>query len=239
MRLIINKMKYIISEEQVNKFKEDKWCKHIKDIVLSFKIKSLCDVDVKRFESKFGGDEVIVYYLVILQTNKPYSDLENKVRKSIYDFLPHLEVIVTTLPCDTPVKLTESSSLSKKLTDVIETKGIGAALDIVGSYDDLVRIVGEDGIKMVMKEKFIRDIVLEHGGISVHDLNEDPIVYKQTDDEIWEIYYFGIRRVSINISTGYGNRSDISVSYENLSEKHIDEIFNMLAEHYIKGFNLP
>ena len=132
------------------------------------------------------------------------------------------------------------SKLTDNLIELINNGGLITALDIVGDYDDLIRIVGKDTITREMKEKFIRDIVLEHGGISVHDLNEDPIVYKEGNGEIWEIYYLGIRRVSINIwyELGYGDRSDISVSYESLSDKHIDEIFTMLVEHYFKGIRL-
>jgi hypothetical protein len=344
-------MKYIISEEQVNKFKKDKWCKYIEEIVLNMKIYMLCGVQVRAMDNTFGDDESFRHYLVILETHTRGTEFESNVRKHINDFLPHLDVIVITLPCDTPVKitedidrkkqlnklfrrinpdellhlldttiygeiewhkrdknvipleklgetefvylviehlweyiydtfvessvtyrddeileikggiqylfgdrirnvyhkaiekesLTESNSLSKKFTNVIQNKGIGAALDIVGSYDDLVRIVGEGTITREIEENFIRDIVLEHGGISVHDLNEDPIVYKETDGEVWEIYYFGIRRVSINIwyEAGYGSREDVIMSYENLSDKHIHQIFNILVEHYIKGFNLP
>ena len=234
-------MKYIISEEQVNKFKKDKWCKYIEEIVLNMKIYMLCGVQVRAMDNTFGDDESFRHYLVILETHTRGTEFESNVRKHINDFLPHLDIIVITLPCDTKVKITESNSLSKKFTNVIQNKGIGAALDIVGSYDDLVRIVGEGTITREIEENFIRDIVLEHGGISIHDLNEDPIVYKIKDGEVWEIYYFGIRKVSINIwyEAGYGSREDVTISYENLSNKHIHQIFNMLVEHYIKGFNLP
>jgi len=342
-----------ITEEEgkENKFKKDKWCKYIEEIVLNMKIYKLCGVQVRAMDNTFGDDESFRHYLVILETHTRGTEFETKVRLHINDFLPHLDVIVITLPCDTKVKitedidrkkqlnklfrrinpndllyhldliiydeiewhlrdknvipleklgetefvylviehlweyiydtfvessvtyrddeileikggiqslfgdrirnvyhkaiekksLTESSSLSKKLTDVIQNKGIGDALDIVGGYDDLVRIVGEGTITREIEENFIRDIVLEHGGISVHDLNEDPIVYKESDGDVWEIYYLGIRRVSITIwyDAGYGDRNDISVSYESLSNKHIHEIFIMLVEHYIKGFNLP
>jgi hypothetical protein len=40
-------MKYIITEEQVNKFKEDRWCKYIEEIVLSMQLKFLCGVQVQ------------------------------------------------------------------------------------------------------------------------------------------------------------------------------------------------
>jgi hypothetical protein len=234
-------MKYIISEEQANKFKVDKWCKYIEDIVLSMKLKYLCGVQVMVIDNKVGDGKIIKNYLVILQSDYHNRDMENIVSQTINGYLPHLELIVIRLDCDTPVKITESNSLSKKFTNVVQNKGIVASLDIVGSYDDLVIIVGEGTITREIEENFIRDIVLEHGGISVHDLNEDPIVYKETDGEVWEIYYFGIRRVSINIwyDAGYGALNDALLSYENLSNKYIHEIFIMLVEHYIKGFNLP
>ena len=135
----------------------------------------------------------------------------------------------------------KESSLKDNLIELINTKGLSSALDIIGGFNDLVRIVGKGTITREIEENFIRDIVLEHGGISVHDLGEDPVVYKVTKDgEIWEIYYFGIRRVSITIwyEHGFEDRNEINISYENLSDNKINEIFLMLVENYLKGIKL-
>ena len=98
-------MKYIISEEQISKFKEDRWCKLIKEIVLSMNIYMLCGVQVKVMDNTFGDDESFRHYLVILETHTRGTEFETKVRLHINDFLPHIDVIVITLPCDTPVKI--------------------------------------------------------------------------------------------------------------------------------------
>jgi hypothetical protein len=98
-------MKYIISEEQISKFKEDRWCKLIKEIVLSMNIYMLCGVQVKAMDNTFGDDESFRHYLVILETHTRGGEFESKVRLHINDYLPQLDVIVITLPCDTPVKI--------------------------------------------------------------------------------------------------------------------------------------
>jgi hypothetical protein len=343
-------MKYIISEEQVNKFKKDKWCKYIEEIVLNMKIYMLCGVQVRAMDNTFGDDEPFRHYLVILETHTRGTEFETKVRLHINDFLPHLDVIVITLPCDTSVKitentdrkkqlnklfrrinpqdliyhldltiyneiewhmrdknvipleklgetefvylviehlweyiydtfvesnvtyrddeileikggiqslfgdrirnvyrkvlekksLTESKSLSRKFRELIQNQGLAKAIDAIGSYEDLINIVGEDVITREVKEKFIKDVVKEHDGVSVFDLNEDPIFYEKTEKEYQEIAWFGLTKVSIQVweLDDMGDTGEIYTPYENLSDRQIDEIFIMLVEHYIEGINI-
>jgi hypothetical protein len=343
-------MKYIISEEQVNKFKKDKWCKYIEEIVLNMKIYMLCGVQVRAMDNTFGDDESFRHYLVILETHTRGTEFETKVRLHINDFLPHLDVIVITLPCDTPVKitentdrkktlnklfrrvnpndliyhldltiyneiewhmrdknvipleklgetefvylviehlweyiydtfvessvtyrddeilelkgaiqslfgdrirnvyhkaiekksLTESNSLSKKFRELIQNQGLAKAIDAIGSYEELINIVGEDVITREVKEKFIKDVVKEHGGISVFDLNEDPIFYEKTEREYQEIAWFGLTHVTIQVweLDDMEDTGEIYAPYQNLSDRQIDEIFIMLVEHYIEGINI-
>ena len=99
-------MKYILTEEQIkNNFKKDRWCELIEEIVKDMDIKSFCGVDVKMIES-FFGDELLKYYLTIVKSDvrnkEGYGD---KIRQNVNNFLPHIEVIVTILPCGTPVKI--------------------------------------------------------------------------------------------------------------------------------------
>ena len=343
-------MKYIISEQQINKFDEDKWCNHIKDVVFGMHIKKLCGVQVRAMDNTFGDDESFRHYLVILETHTRGTEFETKVRLHINDFLPHLDVIVITLPCDTSVKitentdrkkqlnklfrrinpndliyhldltiyneiewhmrdknvipleklgetefvylviehfweyiydnfvesnvtyrddeileikggiaslfgdrirnvyrkvlekksLTESSSLSRKFRELIHNQGLAKAIDAIGSYEDLINIVGEDVITREVQEKFIKDVVKEHGGVSVFDLNEDPIFYEKTKREYQEIAYFGMRHVTIQVweLDDMEDTGEIYAPYESLSDRQIHEIFIMLVEHYIEGINI-
>jgi hypothetical protein len=93
-------MKYVITEEQVNKFKEDRWCKYIEEIVLSMQLKFLCGVQVKVIDNEIGDGKIIKNYLVILQSDYHNRDMENIVSKNINDYLPHLQLIVIRLDCD-------------------------------------------------------------------------------------------------------------------------------------------
>ena len=145
MRIIltINKMKYIITEAQVNKFKEDRWCKYIEDIVLSMELKHLCRVQVKVIDYEGGDGEIIKNYLVILQSDYHNRDMENVVSQNINDYLPHLELIVIRLNCDTPVNLEESTT-RKVLKE--ETEGIRPFLyKIMSTYPETEQYI--DSIK--------------------------------------------------------------------------------------------
>lgn len=98
-------MKYIISEQQINKFKEDKWCRHIREIVSGMNIKKLCGVQVKALDNTFGDDETFRTYLVILQLNGHRNEIEKVVSNYINGFLPHLDLAVISLPCETEVNI--------------------------------------------------------------------------------------------------------------------------------------
>jgi hypothetical protein len=89
----------------MSKFKEDRWCKLIKEIVLSMNIYMLCGVQVKAMDNTFGDDESFRHYLIILESHTRGSEFESNVGKHINNFLPNLDVIVITLPCETPVKI--------------------------------------------------------------------------------------------------------------------------------------
>lgn len=152
-------MKYIITEEQVNKFKEDRWCKYIEEIVLSMQLKFLCGVQVKVIDYETGDGEIIKNYLVILQSDYHNRDMENIVSKNINDYLPHLELIVIRLDCDTPVNIKESTT-RKVLKE--ETEGIRPFLyRIMSTYpeteiyiDEIKSFIENSNCKKIEVTKF-------------------------------------------------------------------------------------
>lgn len=151
-------MKYIITEEQVNKFKEDRWCKYIEDIVLSMELKFLCGVQVKVIYYETSEGETIKNYLVILQSDYN-SDMENIVRRNINDYLPHLELILIRLDCDAPVNIKESTT-RKVLKE--ETEGIRPFLyRIMSTYpeteiyiDEIKSFIENSNCKKIEVSKF-------------------------------------------------------------------------------------
>ena len=98
-------MKYIITEEQVKKFKEDRFCEYIEEIVLSMQLKFLCGVQVKVIDYEIGDGKIIKNYLVILQSDYHNRDMENIVSKNINNYLPHLEIIVIRINCESEIKI--------------------------------------------------------------------------------------------------------------------------------------
>ena len=152
-------MKYIITEAQVNKFKEDRWCKYIEDIVLSMGLKNLCGVQVRVIDYESGDGEIIKNYLVILQSDYHNRDMENVVSQNINDYLPHLELIVIRLDCDTPVNIKESTT-RKVLKE--ETEGIRPFLyRIMSTYpeteiyiDEIKSFIENSNCKKIEVSKF-------------------------------------------------------------------------------------
>jgi hypothetical protein len=152
-------MKYIITEAQVNKFKEDRWCKYIEDIVLSMGLKNLCGVQVRVIDYESGDGEIIKNYLVILQSDYHNRDMENVVSQNINDYLPHLELIVIRLDCDTPVNIKESTT-RKVLKE--ETEGIRPFLyKIMSTYpeteiyiDEIKSFIENSNCKKIEVSKF-------------------------------------------------------------------------------------
>ena len=99
-------MKYIISEEQVKKFSEDKWCKYINEIIEAQNMKYLCGVHTKVVPYNFSGEEGN-YYLSVVRLKKGYNDtnIKKKLQQIITDFLPHIESVVTTIDCNSPINI--------------------------------------------------------------------------------------------------------------------------------------
>ena len=134
------------------------------------------------------------------------------------------------------------SSRQKKLLNVINNIGMYNASTTVGGISRLISIVGEDNITTDNKISFIKGLIktVHMEFISMDDMGEEPIHIDEEDDIISQIEILYSDEVLVdyidNSSSGgdYGDHiPEEFVSYEELPEQIIDEIYNMIVNYCI------
>jgi len=133
----------------------------------------------------------------------------------------------------------ELSSRQKKLLNLINNIGMYNASTTVGGISRLISIVGEDNITTDNKISFIKGLIktVHMEFISMDDMGEEPIHIDEEDDIISqiEILYSDVVLVGY-IDNGSSDSDYIPeefVSYEELPEQIIDEIYNMIVNYCI------
>ena len=133
------------------------------------------------------------------------------------------------------MKINESSN---KIIDFINEKGLNNAVKFFGGYDDLIDLLGDYKIP---KETYIMAIQEFWDNVSADllSIGEDPIPYKETDDEYHEIGYIRPSGVTVDVflpnrGTQYLNpliyKEDYYLPYEKLTYKIITDIYQILVD---------
>ena len=124
------------------------------------------------------------------------------------------------------------------LIKTIDREGLETASKLVSGYDNLVNLLGDYQIPNKVKIKTIRDYMERIGGLSLFDVNQEPIPYRETNTEYQEIVHLSINSIVVDRWGGYENQTHLGefpVRYEVLPEKLIDDILeiilNELPEH--------
>jgi hypothetical protein len=124
------------------------------------------------------------------------------------------------------------------LIKTIDREGLETASKLVSGYDNLVNLLGDYQIPKKVKIKTIRDYMENIGGLSLFDVNQEPIPYRETNTEYQEIVHLSINSIVVDRWGGYENQTHLGefpVRYEVLPEKLIDDvleiILNELPEH--------
>ena len=131
------------------------------------------------------------------------------------------------------------SSRQKKLLNVINNIGMYNASTTVGGISRLISIVGEDNITTDNKISFIKGLIktVHMEFISMDDMGEEPIHIDEEDDIISQIEILYSDEVLVDyVDAGYNDAYfDVEkfVSYEELPEQIIDEIYNMIVNYCI------
>lgn len=131
------------------------------------------------------------------------------------------------------------SSRQKKLLNVINNIGMYNASTTVGGISRLISIVGEDNITTDNKISFIKGLIktVHMEFISMDDMGEEPIHIDEEDDIISQIEILYSDEVLVDyVDAGYDDANfnpEEFVSYEELPEQIIDEIYNMIVNYCI------
>lgn len=134
-----------------------------------------------------------------------------------------------------------SDNLRDRILNRIEKFGLKVTLDMTGmSYGKLFSIgIGPEYFTRKIKHEFIQNYFKDLGyGVGLNEIDVDPIFYSQNENEYREIYYLGASKVSImvwNKESG-DTEGEYGVSYHNLSDDMIDEIFDIVIQLYDANF---
>jgi len=117
------------------------------------------------------------------------------------------------------------------LIKTIDREGLETASKLVSGYDNLVNLLGDYQIPKKVKIKTIRDYMERIGGLSLFDVNQSPIPYRETNTEYQEIVHLSINSIVVDRWGGYENQTHLGefpVRYEILPEKLIDDILDII-----------
>ena len=134
-----------------------------------------------------------------------------------------------------------SDNLRDRILNRIEKFGLKVTLDMTGmSHGKLFSIgIGPEYFTRKIKQEFIQNYFKDLGyGVGLPEIDVDPIFYSQNENEYREIYYLGASKVSIMVwdKESGDTEGEYGVSYHNLSDDMIDEIFDIVIQLYDANF---
>ena len=127
-----------------------------------------------------------------------------------------------------------------RVADVVQEMGLYDAIRYFGGYDNLMKRMGdyvlsnEDMVDFIKKTvKHLSDKYNDNG-VSVWDLDMNPITIGQPDEELQQIEYFSSNGfISINVYGGEYYQYDIASfteQYEDLNDSTLDEVFLFMVD---------
>ena len=135
---------------------------------------------------------------------------------------------------------TINEDFKEDLIKVIDRDGLETASKLVSGYDNLVNLLGDYQIPKEVKIKTIRDYMENIGGLSLFEVNQEPIPYRETNTEYQEIVHLSINSIVVDRWGGYENQTHLGefpVRYEVLPEKLIDDILEIILNE-LPEYNL-
>ena len=127
------------------------------------------------------------------------------------------------------------------ILNLIDNRGLFEALRILNlTFTELFSLGFEtEYFSRKIKQEFIQDYFKDLGyGVGLPEIDEDAIFYSQNENEYREIYYLGESKVSIMVwdKESGDTEGEFGVSYHNLSDGMIDEIFDIVVKLYDDNF---
>ena len=113
------------------------------------------------------------------------------------------------------------------IKNMVDSLGLKTTIEMLGGYYEI-----EPYLKDADKVNYIKYKVSElgRGGVSFHDMNEDPILIYKDGDVLGQIEFLGRDRVYINTYHRNALMGDKRVPYENLPGQIIDELVEILTK---------
>lgn len=150
--------------------------------------------------------------------NEAWDLVHNYTGQALEMFTKHVK------SCDDIIQENKESSIP----NMVKTLGITDAIKYFGNYYTI-----EPYLKVVDKVNFIKEKIAELGigGISLREIDEEPIVYDDDDNDHKQIEFLGRERAYVDIYYRGHNVGDIRVPYESLSVEIIEELVEILLNH--------
>jgi len=129
------------------------------------------------------------------------------------------------------------SKLKDTVLKHIDKFGLKDVMDIMGlSFTKIFSIgIGTEYFTRKIKQEFIQNFFKSLGyGVSLIELDIEPIYYNRNNTEYREITYLGINKVSVTVWNNETNdiEGEFGVFYHNLNDDMIDSIFDIVIELY-------
>jgi hypothetical protein len=103
------------------------------------------------------------------------------------------------------------------------------------SYTKLFSMIGDEWLTRKVKQEFIKDVMnMMEFGFGLSEIGEEPIFYKENENEIWQIDYLGKNMVAIDIlsKSAGGEKGSFNISYSALDDNILDSIFDVMVLVY-------
>jgi hypothetical protein len=106
---------------------------------------------------------------------------------------------------------------------------------LVGGYSDLLKRIAPNEIPIEMKGEAIVGYLDQNSdgyGLGFSEIGIDPILWKETRDEIHQIEYLGRSGVIVQVWGGYNYDTDIGeygIPYDALPHEILDEILTTIT----------
>ena len=161
---------------------------------------------------------------------RKYDDLMNEAWDLIHNYTGQsLEMFTKHVKsCDDIIKESKDSSIP----NMIKTLGVSDAIKYFGNYYKI-----EPYLKVIDKVNFIKEKVRElsddDSGISLAEIDEQPLHYSDEDGEEHQIEWLGLTSVDISVYEDEysGHLRDYYSKYESLPVQIIEELVEILLNH--------
>jgi hypothetical protein len=132
-------------------------------------------------------------------------------------------------------KLISEDRKDETIKTMIDKYGLNHVVKLIGGYDTVLNILGNEYFTDDIKIKYVKDKVNDlsdnyGGGVGLAEIGESPIFYGENEDTLKQIEYLGKNFVYVDVYKGNGESyiGDFSVTYDTLPTQVLDELFRVL-----------